>query len=98
MANLHEDMVDQTLAGKMMKKKKGDDNCDKDSNDHECEEADEALDEHSQHMAGVMEEADKLKEIVGILEPVQAVEYLAAAKKIRLCVQQWGKKRDHEHI
>ncbi|XP_060194266.1 protein DOG1-like 1 [Lycium barbarum] len=90
LASLQEDMVGQPLASKM--KKKG-----------ECENADEPLDKHSQHMAGVMEEADELrmktlKEIVlTILEPVQGVEYLAAAKKIRFCVNQWGKKRDHEH-
>ncbi|MCD7446209.1 2-deoxyglucose-6-phosphatase [Datura stramonium] len=81
LASLQEDMVDQQFSGKMKKKT----DCDKDD---ECENADETLDEHSQHMAGVMEEADKLrmktlKEIVlTILDPIQAVEYLAAAKKI----------------
>ncbi|KAK4368390.1 hypothetical protein RND71_012182 [Anisodus tanguticus] len=48
------------------------------------------------------EEADELrmntlKEILGILTPIQGVEYLAAAKRIRLCLQQWGKKREQEH-
>ncbi|XP_015065335.1 protein DELAY OF GERMINATION 1-like [Solanum pennellii] len=90
LASLQEDIVDQPLAGKM--KKEG----------HGCEKADEALDEHSGHMADVIEEADRLrmktlKAIVNILEPVQAVEYLAAAKKIRFCVQQWGEKRDQQH-
>nr|UWL63425.1 delay of germination 1 [Solanum rostratum] len=89
-ASLQEDIVDQPLVGKM--KKEG----------HDCENADEDLDELSKRMAGVIEEADQLrlktlKEIVNILKPVQAVEYLAAAKKIRLCVEQWGKKRDQEH-
>ncbi|XP_060195270.1 protein DOG1-like 1 [Lycium barbarum] len=95
LASLQEDIVDQPLVEKMKKKGGGE-------NDDEYENADEALEEHSQLMAGVMEEADELrmktlKEIVNILEPVQAVEYLAAAKRIRFCVQQWGKKRDHEH-
>ncbi|KAH0717828.1 hypothetical protein KY285_013859 [Solanum tuberosum] len=90
LATLQEEIVDQPLVGKM--KKEG----------HGCDKADEALDEHSGHMADVIEEADKLrmktvKEIVKILEPVQAVEYLAAAKKIRFCVQQWGEKRDQQH-
>ncbi|WMV15836.1 hypothetical protein MTR67_009221 [Solanum verrucosum] len=90
LASLQEEIVDQPLVGKM--KKEG----------HGCDKADEALDDHSGHMADVIEEADKLrmktlKEIVKILEPVQAVEYLAAAKKIRFCVQQWGEKRDQQH-
>ncbi|KAG5613922.1 hypothetical protein H5410_013746 [Solanum commersonii] len=38
-----------------------------------------------------------LKEILGILTPIQGVEYLAGAKRIRLCLQQWGKKREQEH-
>ncbi|XP_049382962.1 protein DOG1-like 1 [Solanum stenotomum] len=90
LASLQEDIVDQPLVGKM--KKEG----------HDCEKADEALDEHSGHMADVIEEADELrmktlKEILNILEQLQAVEYLAAAKKMRFCVQQWGEKRDQQH-
>ncbi|TMW87791.1 hypothetical protein EJD97_019465 [Solanum chilense] len=90
LASLQEDIVDQPLTGKL--KKEG----------HDCENADGDLDEHSRHMADVIEEGDQLrmktlKEIVKILEPVQAVEYLAAAKKIRFCLQQWGKKRDQQH-
>nr|XP_016459850.1 PREDICTED: uncharacterized protein LOC107783400 [Nicotiana tabacum] len=95
LASLQEEIVDQPLISKTKKKKDGDD-------DVECENADEPLDKHSKYMAAIMEEADELrmktlKEIVVILEPAQAVEYLAAAKKIRLCIQQWGKKRDHDH-
>lgn len=43
-----------------------------------------------------MEEADELrmetlKEIVlNILKPIQAVEYLEAAKRMRLCIGKWG--------
>ncbi|KAJ8545425.1 hypothetical protein K7X08_018008 [Anisodus acutangulus] len=82
LASLQEDIVDKPLASKM--KKEGDDD------DHECENADEALNEHSHYMAGVMEEADELrmktlKEIVlSILAPVHAVEYLAATKRISM--------------
>ncbi|XP_055805993.1 protein DOG1-like 3 [Solanum dulcamara] len=88
LASLQEDIVDQRFASKIKNK---------------CENADEDLDEHSRCMAGVMEEADELrmktlKEIVLIiLEPLQAVEYLTAAKKMRLCLQKWGEKRDHQH-
>ncbi|KAK6119610.1 hypothetical protein DH2020_046633 [Rehmannia glutinosa] len=55
-----------------------------------------------QAMASAMEEADQLrlntfKELIQILKPVQAVEYIIATKKLRLCVQSWGVERDHEH-
>ncbi|MCE3051349.1 hypothetical protein HAX54_049547 [Datura stramonium] len=95
LASLQEDIVDQPLVSKA-NKELGDST----HNHHECGNADEALDEHAQHMADVMEAADELrmktlKEIVfTILLPVQAVEYLAAAKRMRLCFQQWGKKRE----
>ncbi|KAL1567414.1 2-deoxyglucose-6-phosphatase [Salvia divinorum] len=63
---------------------------------------DAALDKHGREMAGVLEEADRLrlgtvKEIVRILTPRQAVDFLAAGKKLRLCMQEWGKKRDLDH-
>ncbi|KAG5622376.1 hypothetical protein H5410_007594 [Solanum commersonii] len=63
-------------------------------------------------MADVIEEADELRmktlrEILNrfklwiILHTKRPtlclVEYLAAAKKIRFCVQQWGEKRDQQH-
>lgn len=48
-ASLQEDIVDQPLAGNL--KKEG----------HDCEHTDEALDEHSKRMAGVIEEADQLR-------------------------------------
>ncbi|XP_009762839.1 protein DOG1-like 3 [Nicotiana tabacum] len=95
LASLQEAIIDQPLISKSKKKKDdGDD-------DVVCENADEPLDKHNKYMAAIMEEADELrmktlKEIVVILEPDQAVEYLAAAKKIRLCLQQWGKKREHD--
>lgn len=63
-ASLQEDIADQRLVGKM--KKEG----------HGCEKADEALDEHSRHMADVIEEGDRLrmktlKAIVNLLVSLQ---------------------------
>ncbi|XP_016562027.1 protein DOG1-like 3 [Capsicum annuum] len=95
LASLQEDILDQPLVGKVKKYSSNDEPL--------CEDADEALDEHGQHMADLMEEADELrmktlKEIVlDILKPVQAVEYLAAAKRTRLCFHKWGEKREHQH-
>ena len=65
-------------------------------------EVDKALDQHEKAMVGVLEEADRLrlsilKELIGILTPVQAVEFLAAGKKLHLCVHEWGKRRDLSH-
>lgn len=65
-------------------------------------EVDKALDQHEKAMVGVLEEADRLrlsilKELIGILTPLQAVEFLAAGKKLHLCVHEWGKRRDLSH-
>ncbi|XP_016504323.1 protein DOG1-like 3 [Nicotiana tabacum] len=94
LASLQEHIVDQPVASKLKK-----DNVDE---GNYCENADELLDEHIHEMATVVEEADDLRmktlqEITSLLTPAQAVEYLAAAKRMRLCFQQWGKKRDREH-
>ena len=61
-----------------------------------------ALDKHDQDIVGVLEEADRLrlstlKELLGILMPRQAVEFLAAGKKLHLRVHEWGKMRDFRH-
>lgn len=86
LASLQEDAVDQPFAGKM---------------ENDCENADDVLDEHSRYMADVLRDADELrmktlKEIVlNILKPLQAVEYLAAAKRLKHCYKIWGQKRDH---
>lgn len=61
-----------------------------------------ALDNHGRAMAATLEEADRLrlstvKEIMKILTPPQAVDFLAAGKKHRLCMQEWGRKSDLEH-
>ncbi|XP_069150478.1 protein DOG1-like 3 [Solanum lycopersicum] len=67
-----------------------------------CREAEEALDRHAKFLVNVVEEADKLrmvtlKELINILSPLQAVDFLIASKKLHLCVNAWGKKRDHQH-
>ncbi|XP_050222105.1 protein DOG1-like 3 [Mercurialis annua] len=50
-------------------------------------------------MFGILQEADNLrlttlKELVSILTPLQAVDFLAADKKLHLCLHEWGKRRD----
>ncbi|KAK8580598.1 hypothetical protein V6N13_143677 [Hibiscus sabdariffa] len=47
-------------------------------------------------------EADKLrlstlKELLGILNPLQGVDFLATSKKLHLCMHEWGKTRDARH-
>lgn len=66
------------------------------------EEVDEAMDDSEKSMLEIMEEADKLrlnsmKELLNILRPKQAVNFLACSKKLHLCVHEWGKKRDQRH-
>ncbi|CAN4091939.1 unnamed protein product [Withania somnifera] len=91
LASLHEEVVDQPIAMAA-------NICDTEQVENEKE----ALNKHGEDMANLLEEADELrmkalKEILGILTPIQGVKYLAAAKKIRLCLQQWGKQKEHEH-
>ncbi|PQP98846.1 hypothetical protein Pyn_14149 [Prunus yedoensis var. nudiflora] len=64
-------------------------------------EVEEALDEHGQAMVRILEEADQLrlstvKELVNILTPLQAVDFLVASKKLHLCVHKWGRNRDQK--
>lgn len=65
-------------------------------------EVEEALDEHGIAIVRVMEKADQLrlntlKELVKILTPVQAIDFLVTSKKLHLCVHKWGRKRDQSH-
>ncbi|KAA8515094.1 hypothetical protein F0562_018119 [Nyssa sinensis] len=93
LASLQEDIADQPIA--VIAKDstgKGEVNSD----------PDEALDEHGRAMRGILDEADQLrlstlKELLSILTPFQAVDYLAATKKLHLCMHEWGRKRDHKH-
>lgn len=92
-ASLQEDMVDQplvTIARKL------------DDDWGENRDVEKELEKHGKAMASVLEEADMLrlntvKEIVSIFTPAQTLDFLAAGKKLRLCVKEWGKKKDHEH-
>ncbi|KAH0701492.1 hypothetical protein KY285_015770 [Solanum tuberosum] len=91
LATLQEDVVDQpfAMAARIYDTERGENEI-------------EPLNKHGEDMSNLLEEVDELrmktlKEILGILTPIQGVEYLAAAKRIRLCLQQWGKKREQEH-
>ncbi|MQL97886.1 hypothetical protein Taro_030589 [Colocasia esculenta] len=58
-----------------------------------------AMDGYEGFLAGILEDADALriktlKEILGILSPTQAVDYLAAAKQLHLAVHEWGSQRE----
>ncbi|KAL5576517.1 hypothetical protein UlMin_018216 [Ulmus minor] len=66
-------------------------------------EVDKVLDEHEKAMVGVLEGADKLrmntfKELLNVLTPLQAIHFIAASKKLHLCVHEWGNKRDRKHV
>lgn len=61
-----------------------------------------ALNEHAGAMKSVLEAADQLrlstlKELIDILTPFQAVDFLAATKKLHLCMHAWGRGRDLKH-
>ncbi|KAG8365544.1 hypothetical protein BUALT_Bualt18G0116100 [Buddleja alternifolia] len=92
MAGLQEDLSDHPLAGIVVKSNGCGSNGDVEA----------ALDKHGMAMAEILEEADKLRlntmrEITNILTPRQAVEFLSASKKLALCMQDWGRKRDLDH-
>ncbi|CAI9087257.1 OLC1v1021284C1 [Oldenlandia corymbosa var. corymbosa] len=95
LTSLQEDLADQPIALIA-----------DDENSHREENnriADEALDNHAESTVKLLEEADELrirtlKELIlGILSPLQAVEFLAASKKLRLCIREWGRRRDNRH-
>ncbi|XP_075524198.1 protein DELAY OF GERMINATION 1-like [Primulina tabacum] len=65
------------------------------------EEATEAISKIEEAMVCMIEEADELRlktyeELVKILTPAQALDYIIAAKKLRLCVRAWGIEKDRE--
>ncbi|KAL3851397.1 hypothetical protein ACJIZ3_013279 [Penstemon smallii] len=95
LATLQEDVLDHPIVEIAVK-----------SSGTKCQEyssnVEEALDDHGKAMAEVLEEADRLRmntvrEIVGILTPSQAVDFLAAGKKLSFCLKKWGRQRDHDH-
>ncbi|KAG8372129.1 hypothetical protein BUALT_Bualt12G0034300 [Buddleja alternifolia] len=92
MDQLHEDLSDHPLAGIVVKSNGCGSNGDVQA----------ALDKHGKAMAEILEEADKLRlntmrEIINILRPRQAVEFVSASKKLALCMQDWGRQRDVDH-
>ncbi|OMO76221.1 hypothetical protein CCACVL1_15834 [Corchorus capsularis] len=93
LASLQENIADQPIAmiAKMMS-----------GVGESSSEIDRALDQHETALANIMQEVDKLrlstlKELLGILTPVQGVDILAAGKKLHLCIHQWCKTRDQKH-
>ncbi|KAI3903227.1 hypothetical protein MKW98_031881 [Papaver atlanticum] len=65
------------------------------------EQVDHALDSHSKELARILVDLDKLrmitlKELIGILTPFQAVDFLIVGKKLHLCMHR-GQRRDHHH-
>ncbi|OVA02097.1 Transcription factor TGA like domain [Macleaya cordata] len=62
------------------------------------EEMSRAIDAHAVELARIWEEADRLrlntmKELIVILTPLQAVDFLVAAKKLYLSMHEWGQNR-----
>ncbi|PIN18811.1 hypothetical protein CDL12_08507 [Handroanthus impetiginosus] len=53
-------------------------------------------------LRSMLEETDNLslntlKKLISILTPIQAVDFLATARKLNLCVHERGRRRDQEH-
>ncbi|CAI0476038.1 unnamed protein product [Linum tenue] len=62
-------------------------------------EVDRALEGYDRGMVRLLKEADKLrmntlKEIIGVLTPIQAVDFLATGKSLHLTLHEWGKHKD----
>lgn len=82
MAILHDDIADQPIVTIVKQW-----NQTTESNGEE----DQVLDEHARAMLSMMQEADQLrlstlKELLGILSPVQGVEFLSVSKRLHLCM------------
>ncbi|KAI3919350.1 hypothetical protein MKX01_038820 [Papaver californicum] len=65
-------------------------------------QVEQALDSHAKNLASILVESDNLrlntlKELLGILTPLQAVDYLIASTKLHIRVHQWGLRRDERH-
>ncbi|KAL0398456.1 UNVERIFIED_CONTAM: protein DELAY OF GERMINATION 1 [Sesamum radiatum] len=93
LASMQEEMADQPIA--IIAKELA-------AHSEASTEADEALNTLAVSMTSMLEEADNLrlntlKELTSILTPVQAVDLIATAKKLHLCIHAWGRRRDQEH-
>ncbi|KAI3860906.1 hypothetical protein MKX03_033591 [Papaver bracteatum] len=95
MASLQENMADNQLIALA-------NNWDHDSStaadQSTWQEVRQALDSHAKALASILVEADQLrlitlKELIGILTPYQAVDFLVASKKLHICIHQWGLRR-----
>ncbi|KAL3821257.1 hypothetical protein ACJIZ3_007162 [Penstemon smallii] len=65
------------------------------------QDLDRAMDAHSVSLASIMGDADRLrlrtlKDLVGILTPLQTVDLLVATKKLHLSMHEWGKRSDNQ--
>ncbi|KAM7255195.1 hypothetical protein ACFE04_020436 [Oxalis oulophora] len=65
-------------------------------------EIDKALDRHEHAMGAILEEADNLrletlKDLMDILTPLQAADFLAVGKRLHLGFHHWGISRDRKH-
>ncbi|KAI5657371.1 hypothetical protein M9H77_26164 [Catharanthus roseus] len=92
LASLQEDMADDPIS--IIAKKSR--TC---HNEPPSAEIRKALDEHEKSMWNVMRDADELrlntlKELLSILTPVQGVNFLAASKKLHLCLHGWTRERE----
>lgn len=96
MASSQEEVADQPIAAIVAKEMEGV------GVGEESEEATMALKEHEKVMREIMEKADELrlntlKELVlEILNPIQALHFLVASKKLHLSLHRWGKRRDEK--
>ncbi|MCL7051098.1 hypothetical protein MKW94_028820 [Papaver nudicaule] len=97
MASFQESMADYPLS-KLANKSDSDDS----NTESYIEQVEQALDSHSKDLASILVDSDKLrmttlKELIAILTPLQAVEFLIAGKKLHLCMHQWCQERDQRH-
>ncbi|KAK4484668.1 hypothetical protein RD792_007257 [Penstemon davidsonii] len=65
------------------------------------QDLDRAMDAHSVSLASIMGDADRLrlstlKDLVGILTPLQTVDLFVATKKLHLSMHEWGKRSDNQ--
>ncbi|KAL2244768.1 UNVERIFIED_CONTAM: Protein DELAY OF GERMINATION 1 [Sesamum indicum] len=93
LASMQEEMADQPIA--IIAKELA-------AHSEASTEAEEALKSLAVSMTSMLEEADNLrlntlKELMSILTPVQAVDFLATGRKLHLCIHAWGRRRDQKH-
>ncbi|KAI3852777.1 hypothetical protein MKW92_026391 [Papaver armeniacum] len=94
MASFQEDVADNPLTGLA-------NNWDDPSTESNGQ-VEQALDSHAKDLASILVDSDKLrlntlKELLGILTPLQAVDFLIASIKLHIRVHQWGLRRDERH-